>query len=148
MHRATSTTPGPGASRRRAITSNVGPITAMGGELFDPESVEQTFVPAPVAPYPDGQVEEDLAAEDQFHLASCGGADRADHLAPLPDQDALLRLGLGPGVRDHGDQPVLSLLDRVHLYLDGVRQFVVRAVEDLLPDQLGEPDLERHVGLV
>ena len=61
------------------------------------------------------------------------------------DQDALLGLGLRPQVRAHGDQAV-ALLDLVDLDLDGVRDLLAGAPEDLLADQLGEHHLLGLVG--
>src|SRR3954452_24171468 len=119
-----------------------------GVALLDAEAVQQALVLAPAAAHAHAQVEEDLAPQQRFHLLAGRGADRADHLAALAHQDPLLRLGLGPRVRGHADQAVLALLQLVDLDLDRVRDLVVRAVQDLLADDLREPDLERQVRLL
>jgi hypothetical protein len=60
------------------------------------EAVEHVLVAAPAAPDADLEVEVDLGAQLAFERAAGGGADLADLGAALADQDALLRLGLGP----------------------------------------------------
>src|SRR3954452_5777589 len=116
--------------------------------LFDAEAVEKAFVAAPALAHPHPQVEEDAAAEQRLHLLAGGAADVANHPPALADQDPLLRLGLRPGVGQHRDEPVLALVDLVDLDLDCVWDLVVRPVQDLLADDLRQPDLARQVGLL
>src|SRR3954453_8918374 len=116
--------------------------------LFDAEAVEEAFVAAPALAHPHPQVEEDAVAEQRLHLLAGTAADVANHPPALTDQDPLLRLGLRPGMGQDGDEPVLALADLVDLDLDSVGDLVVRPVQDLLTDDLGQADLERQVGLL
>ena len=51
-------------------------------------------------------------------------------------------------MRADRQQAVLALLDLVDLDLDGVRDLVVGAVQDLFADDLGQPHLQRQVGVL
>src|SRR5947208_3819601 len=90
-------------------------VAIVRATLFDAQPVQEAFVAAPALPHADAKVEEDAAAEQRLHLLARTGAHVAHHAPALADEDALLRLGLGPRVRDHGDQPVLAFLDLVDL---------------------------------
>ena len=80
-------------------------------------------------------------AEEVLDLRSRTAADLAHHRAALPDEDALLRLGLD----EHGrlDELVRELLQ---LHGDRVRDLLPSTAESLLPNQLREHHLSGLVG--
>src|SRR3954453_22219019 len=122
--------------------------TSRAATLFDAEAVEEAFVAPPALADAHPQVEEDAAAEQRLHLLARALADVADHAPALADEDSLLRLGLGPRVREDCDESILALADLVDLDLDRVGDLVVRAVQDLLAHNLRQPNLEREVRLL
>src|SRR4051812_9117970 len=100
-----------------SISGNIGGIVNAARRepaLLDAEAVEQILVATPVLADAHLQVEVDAGAELGLKRPARGGADLADLDAALADQDALLRLGLGPdlGLDDH--QPVVARLDLEH----------------------------------
>src|SRR5215212_11336133 len=101
-----------------AVASAFALVVIAGANLFDAEPVKQALVAAPALAHAHAQVEEDLAPEQGFHLLARAAAHVANHPAALANQDSLLRLGLGPRVREHGDQAVLAFVDLVDLHLD------------------------------
>jgi hypothetical protein len=110
--------------------------------LFDAEPVQEAFVATPTLTHAHAQVQENAAAEQRLHLLTRRATHVANHPAALADEDPLLRLGLGPRVRQHGYEPVLAFVDLVDLDLDRVRDLVVSAMQDLLAHDLGKPHLE------
>jgi hypothetical protein len=68
--------------------------------------------------------------------------DVADDDPALPDQDLFLALGLR--IEPDVDEPVVQLDD---LRGDRVRQLLPDLLQRLLPHQLGDARLERHVGV-
>src|SRR4051794_40025210 len=111
--------------------------------LLDAQAIEEALVLAPALAHAHLQVEEDLAAELALELGARRGPDLLDLAAAGTDQDALLRLGLGPDVRLDLDDAVVSVVHLGDLDLDGVRQLVAGPPQDLLADQLGDQDLAR-----
>ena len=105
----------------------------------DPEPVEQRVVAAPAAAHAHRELEVHARAELALELAPRGGADRLDHPPAGADEDALLRLGLDPhaarGPTVRSSRALLELLDDD---LDGVRDLLEGAPQDLLADELGE----------
>src|SRR5436305_3550059 len=112
-------------------------LTARVHGLFDAQAVQQSLVATPALADPDLEVEEDTAAELVLELCAGRGSDLLDLAAARTDQDALLGLGLGPDVGVDLDHPILAVSDLGDLDLDGVRQLVAGAPQDLLADQLG-----------
>src|SRR5689334_14130697 len=83
----------------------------MWDRSLDPQPVQQAVVGAPGSADADGELEVDAGAELALQLLAGGRADRLDHAPAGADQDALLRLGLDPDDRAHGDQVRAPLLD-------------------------------------
>ena len=74
----------------------------------------------------------DLGAEVALELFAGGGADGADHLAAGADEDALLGLGLHPGLGEDDGQALALGVDLLDDDLDGVRDLLERPAQDLL----------------
>src|SRR5690242_19379943 len=103
---------------------------------LDAEPVEQALVATPMPPDLHRQLQVDPGAELALDGAAGRHADRLDHLAARPDQDALLGLGLD---EDHGLDPhelLAAPVDVLDLDLDGMRHFLARACQHLFAHEL------------
>src|SRR5579864_1634411 len=120
---------------------------AVFGQLSRPpqsQLIEQPFVVAPVLPDLDMQIEEDRPAEHRLEVAPSLDANSLDHLAALPDDDWLLRIGVDHNRRKDPRRltPFRRLLELIDRHGDRVRQLVARVQEHLLADHLrGEASL-------
>src|SRR3954447_26981640 len=99
------------------------PASRVNG-LLDTQAIEHALVAAPAPADPHGQLEMHLGAELALELLARRGADRADHVAALADEDALLGLRLDPHVGADDEQVAGALLELVDEDLDRVRNLL------------------------
>src|SRR5206468_1402105 len=114
-------------------------------DAVDPQPVEETVIGPPVAADADREVEVDACSEHPLDLLAGSRADRLDHAAARPDQDALLGVGLDPDEGADAVEIVVGELERLEDDTDRMRNLLKRPPENLLTDQLGEHLIEWDV---
>ena len=99
--------------------------------------LESSGIGAPITIHLDVELEKDLFLEEVFYIPSCLGAYALERSTGFADDDTLLAVALA--VDDGGDANDIFLFDeRIHLYLDGIRNLFVVVLEYLLADDLFE----------
>src|SRR3954454_3300645 len=92
--------------------------------LLDAQAVKQRVVGPPRPAHPHREIEVHRGPQLALELAPRGGPDRLDHPPAVPDEDALLRLGLDPDQRAQHGHVVARRLDVLDDDLDGVRHLL------------------------
>lgn len=127
--------------------------TRTGAGLVEADPAETLATLRPVLLDADEQLQVDLAAQEVLDLLARELADALEHRATLADHDALLAGALHHDLGvDLDDGPVavpLGLIEALDLHERGVRDLLLRVVDDLLADDLGHEealaDLRPHV---
>ena len=96
---------------------------------------EAAGVGTPIAVYFDKELEEDLFLEEVLDVFACLGTDALESGASFADEDALLGIAFAVddcGYTDNG----FFFMEGLHFNFDGVRDFFVVVLQDLLADDL------------
>src|SRR5689334_12125507 len=129
-------------TRPRAALQPPGTRRTFAEGALKAQSLEHRLVAAPFRGRLDLELEVDGMSHELLDERPRVAPDLAHDAAALADQDLLLALRLG--VQPHVHELLVQLDD---LGRDGVRQLLAHELERLLPDELRDARLERHVGV-